>query len=221
MKLNEMETQLVITLGPSGRGKSTAISTLDPLKTVIFNTENKPLPFREAKDFKNVVVESSGKLLAFLIEASTREDIEVIVIDSFSAWLDHLMNYARLNYKNYEIFNHYNEQIYSLFQIIRRTKKYVILIAHDEILTDGDGATVKRVKVQGNKWEGLIEKEANIVLYANVAHTGETGENSYYFETQSDGKTSAKSPRGMFDSFTIPNDYGLVISKIKEYYNYK
>ena len=39
----------------------------------------------------------------------------------------------------------------------------------------------------------------------------------YVFVTQSNGLTTAKSPMGMFDSVTIPNDLQLVLDKIKEY----
>jgi hypothetical protein len=31
--------------------------------------------------------------------------------------------------------------------------------------------------------------------------------------------TTAKSPRGMFDELSIPNDLSLVSTKINEYYN--
>jgi hypothetical protein len=39
----------------------------------------------------------------------------------------------------------------------------------------------------------------------------------YSFITQSDGMTTAKSPRGMFETLEIPNDLKFVINKINEY----
>ena len=41
----------------------------------------------------------------------------------------------------------------------------------------------------------------------------------YYFVTQTDGVTTAKSPKGMFDEIYIPNDLNYVSTKIDEYYN--
>lgn len=38
------------------------------------------------------------------------------------------------------------------------------------------------------------------------------------FITNYDGQFPAKSPVGMFDEVGIPNDLGLVIKKVKEYY---
>lgn len=42
---------------------------------------------------------------------------------------------------------------------------------------------------------------------------------SYQFITNNDGQLPAKSPLGMFDSLTIPNDLGLVSEKIDAYNN--
>jgi hypothetical protein len=41
----------------------------------------------------------------------------------------------------------------------------------------------------------------------------------YYFVTQTDGVTTAKSPRGLFEDLYIPNDLGYVSKKIGEYYD--
>ena len=42
---------------------------------------------------------------------------------------------------------------------------------------------------------------------------------AYQFCTNTDGKNSAKSPLGMFESRLIPNDMSLVLGRIYEYYN--
>jgi len=59
--------------------------------------------------------------------------------------------------------------------------------------------------------EGLF----SIVLLAG-SYKDETGIH-YVFLTQNDGTSTAKSPRGMFDTLSIPNDLQLVLNKIKQY----
>lgn len=208
---------LVIVLGQSGRGKSTSIRNLNPKTTVIFNTEAKVLPFKGASKFKNVAVDKPSDLIGFFTGAQEREGIEVLVVDSFSAWSDMLMEESRLKNKGYDIFNWYNDQVYKLFQILKRSKKFTILIGHDEVLNTAQGETLKRLKVEGKKWEGWCEKEAVVVLYATMESDG-NGKNKYVFQTQSDGVTSAKSPLDMFKDFEIANDLKLVVDTIKAYY---
>lgn len=208
---------LIIVVGQSGRGKSSSIKNLDPKTTLIFNTESKPLPFKEASKFKNVYVEKPSNLVEYFEGAQEKEEFKTIVIDSFSAWTDLLMEESRMLKKGYDVFNYYNEKIYQLFKLLKKSTKYVILIGHDEVLTTSQGETLKRLKIDGKKWEGVVEKEAVIVLYATMRSDGK-GNNSYIFQTQSDGVTSAKTPAGMFEEFEIPNDLSVVITHIEAYY---
>jgi len=48
--------------------------------------------------------------------------------------------------------------------------------------------------------------------------TGEDNNTSYYFSTQTDGSSTAKSPKGMFEEKLIPNDLSLVAESINSYY---
>ena len=55
-----------------------------------------------------------------------------------------------------------------------------------------------------------------IVLFAETM-LKENNLREYFFTTQTDGVTTAKSPMGMFP-FKIPNDLKLVSDRIDEYY---
>ena len=61
-----------------------------------------------------------------------------------------------------------------------------------------------------------------MVLYSTVKFT-DKGEAEYGFYThrsmQGTVEIPAKSPEGMFEEDFIPNDLGLVVRKINEYYN--
>lgn len=213
-----MYKPLTIIMGRSGLGKSFSIRNLNPETTVIFNTELKPLPFRGSNAFKNVYLEEPDRLFSYISQVYSRDDIEVIVIDSFSAWSEALMRQCRQNFKNYEIFNQYNSMISNLMQLLKKSPKQVFLIGHEEVVNLPSGETITSMKVQGKIWEGLLEKEAVIVMHCAMTADGE-GANQYYFETQSNGSTNAKSPAEMFADFRIPNDLNLINEAIKEYYN--
>ena len=50
----------IFIVGPSGTGKSSSLRNLNPATSIILNTEQKALPFREASTFKlNVPIAST------------------------------------------------------------------------------------------------------------------------------------------------------------------
>lgn len=209
---------LVIVMGRSGFGKSTSIRTLDPKTTVVFNTELKPLPFKGAGKFRNVYLENQSDLPKYIARSQTKDDVEVIVIDSFTGWTEELMKECRMKNKGYDVFNSYNSTIRDLMKQLKKSTKQVILLGHEDITQLDNGQTVIAMKVEGQVWRGVLEKEAVVVLHSVMDSDGE-GNNTYYFETQSDGSTNAKSPMEMFEDFRIANDLNLVVTKIDEYYN--
>lgn len=208
---------LVIIMGRSGLGKSYSIRNLDPKKTVVFNTELKPLPFKGSKKYKNVYIEESDKLIDYFEAAQNKPEIEVIVIDSFSGWTESLMEQSRLRHKGYDVFNNYNNQIAKFFKMLKKSTKQVFLIGHEDVTTLDSGQSIIGLKVEGQVWRGVCEKEAVCVLHAGMSSDGK-GNNQYYLETQSNGSTNAKTPNEMFDKFQIENDLNYVFTKIKEYY---
>lgn len=207
---------LAIVMGRSGFGKSFSIRNLDPLKTIVFNTELKPLPFKGSGKFLNIYLEEPAKLLEYF-SAAQGKDYEVIVIDSFSGWTEQLMKDCRKKRKGYDIFNLYNAQIGEFFTMLKKSTKQVFLIGHEDVTTLSSGESIIGLKVEGQVWRGVCEKEAVCVFHAVMESDGK-GHNSHFLETQSNGSTNAKSPAGMFTDFKIENDLALVHQKIKEYY---
>lgn len=218
-----MVKPVTIIVGGSGRGKTTSIRTLNPKKTIIFNTEYKPLPFKNAGfGERNVYLGTSEALLTSLSQLINSDkpeakEIEVIVIDSFSAWTDMLREECEFKFKGFERWNAYNSKVSELFKLLKKSNRYAFLIGHDEVIQSEEEGTQRRLKVAGKQWEGMCEKEAVVVLWATTAKS-ETGSPRYVFQTQTNGVTSAKSPMGMFDDFEIDNDLGMVVSKIADYF---
>lgn len=58
----------------------------------------------------------------------------------------------------------------------------------------------------------------DIILYATCSK-GSDNKMIYQYVTNNDGVYPARTPAGMFNETYIPNDLGLVSSKIDEYYN--
>ena len=93
-----------------------------------------------------------------------------------------------------------------------------VMIGHAEQSTDLSGNRRLKFKTVGKLVDNIITMEGmfTVVLFTHVGIDPE-GNTSYTFITQSDGTTTAKSPRGMFKELNIPNDIKDVITKIDEY----
>ena len=97
-------------VGPSGRGKTYSFRNMDKERTLFINVENKPLPFLPG--FTNTIIpQNSSEVLAALSAGSTNPNIDAIIVDSFSAYVDLLLSEARITKRGFDIWNHYNENI--------------------------------------------------------------------------------------------------------------
>jgi len=199
-------------VGASGKGKTDAARDLDRNKTAFINIENKPLPFKG--DFKyHYRPQTIAAVTTALIEAGKTEEITVVFIDSFSAFIDIVLAEARAKYKGFDTWNFYNDEIAKFLNLIKKVPKDLFIVAHYEILGI-EGAMEKRIKVKGKEMEGLVEKEFTIVLYAD-SRVGDKGP-EYFFETFKEG-TSAKCPRDLFKTIKIPNDYNMIVKALDEF----
>lgn len=212
----------ILLVGASGSGKTYSFENLNPLTTGFINPENKPLPFKnEFKYFKNSSTTSkAGEALA---EYNDNPEIECIVFDSFSAYVEMALQELRNNgITGFDLWNAYNTNIGRLLASIKLVKKHLFITAHYEILdADGDGNKEKRVKVKGKEWEGLIEKEFTIVMYCKAIKKKEKMP-QHYFKIINEGDDSTKVPPAIFgkeamEKFIIPNDAKFVIEKIEEF----
>lgn len=204
----------VLIVSQSGKGKTYSFRNMDENKTGFINAENKPLPF-----IKNFAFHARPKafagVMAALDDYAKNPDIDVIVLDSLSAAFEMLAEEARKNYSGWDIWNHYNKKIGEFLKKVKDIEKEVFITAHYELLNI-EGETERRVKAKGKEWEGVIEKEFTIVLYAKDKYKGETPE--YFFKLAAEG-SSAKCPPGIFGEgiLQIENDSKKVLDKIQEF----
>lgn len=211
------EKYQILIVGASGKGKTFAAQNLDRETTGYINVENKPLPFRDnfSTHAKPTTVAQVKESFQAMVQ---NEAITTIFFDSFSAYLDILVRECRATKTGFEIWNKYNEEIGKFLHAIKACGKDIIMTAHYEILGI-EGAMEKRVKSKGKEWEGTIEKEFTIVLYAD-SKTSAQGRPEYFFNLYQEG-TSAKCPPSIFgeDVLQIPNDYKIIMDKLNEFRN--
>lgn len=72
------------------------------------------------------------------------------------------------------------------------------------------------------EWEGVVEKEATCVFYANPRPKPAGDGVDYKFLTNTpDGIIPAKTPMGMFPELLIDNDIAAIIAIYDKFYDYK
>ena len=210
----------IMILGQSGRGKSFSLRNLPVKPTIILNHERKTLPFKGSSKFNELRPKNVKETFNALDKIIADKAVKVVVIESLSAFLDMLLAEARILHKNWDVFTHYNEKIYYLFERIRKLNdagKHTIVISHNDInINDLTGETTINAKVKGQEWKGAVEKEFDIVVHAEM-NMNEDGTPEYHFRTQTDGLVPAKAPYEMFDDILIENDMNFVLKKVHEY----
>lgn len=205
----------VLLIGASGKGKTYSFRNLNQQRTGFINAEDKPLPFKANFKFHAKPKKFDGMMKA-LDDYSANPEIDVIVIDSLSAAFETLVEEAREKFTNWDVWNYYNKKISELLKKIKGIKKEVIITAHYEVL-NVEGTTEKRVKAKGKEWEGVIEKEFTMVLYAEDKYKKD-GIPEYSFRLMGEG-LSAKCPPDIFGVGVthIPNDTQYIVDKILEF----
>lgn len=195
----------VLIVGESGSGKSTSLRNFEPSEIGIFNVASKPLPFRKKLPLAN------GASYETIAKSLSSPKLHTYVIDD-SQYLLCFELFRTVNDVGYQKFTNMALNFYNLIQfIIYKTPPNVIVyfLHHAETTADGKvkAKTIGKMLDEKLTVEGLF----SIVLYCQ--NDGIT----HKFITQSDGKTTAKSPMKMFE-LEMDNDLKLVDTKIREYY---
>lgn len=219
----------ILVIGDSGQGKSTSITSLNPDTTFIINVIGKDLPFKGwkskytmlSKDNPHghmIVTQNADDIIRGLKAISEKHpEIKTIVIDDFQ----YIMSFefmARAKEKGFDKFVEIGQKG---FEVLRTTQALrddliVVVLAHSEDVT-ANGYTKTKIKTIGRMLDEKITVEGLFTIVLQAVAMKENKKMAYYFVTQSDGTTTAKSPMGMFDDVYIPNNLQLVLDKVKEY----
>lgn len=219
---------VIMLLGKSGTGKSTSIKTLDPKDTIVINVLGKRLPFKGSsslynKENKNLFrLDDYNQVIKLLEQAPST--IKNIVIDD-SIYIMRKEYFARakeVGYGKYTELAQHFQQIVSTCEKMRDDLN-VFLILHSEDITSDNTTTGYKVSTIGK----LLDTQYNpievvpMVLYSSVKYD-DKGNATYGFYTHRTKEGSveipAKTPAEMFNEDFIPNDLGLVVKAMNDYY---
>ena len=195
----------VLIMGESGSGKSCSLRNFDKSEVVIYNIAGKPLPFRNQlnkadnvsyaqiannmikKSYKTYVIDDSQYLMAFEMFDRAKES-------GYNKFTD-----VALNFRNLVDF------------VIKQMPADTIVYFLHHIETTETG------KIKAKTSGKMLDNQLTLEGLFSIVLLCKTDGKEHYFETQSDGYTTCKSPMEMFD-FKIDNDLKMVDTKIREYY---
>lgn len=219
---------LVFLVGRSGMGKSTSLRNLNPDETVIINTDQKALPFKqfalnynaEKKNYRKT--SDISLVLSTLKKVNENTNIKTVVIDTWSRIMtDAIMNPTFRNASGFSKWGDMSGAQYDLINYINdgmRDDMIVYLLAHPETHYDESGFPSERIAVQGKQLEKFVpESFSTVVLYVEVMKIAGQP-NRHVFRTVSSGTDTCKTPLEMFPEKEIDNDLVIVNQTIREYY---
>ena len=221
--------QLVFLVGKSGSGKSTSLRNLNSDETVIINTDQKALPFKNfrlnySEEKRNYRKTSDVSIvLATLKKVNELPNVKTVVVDTWSRIMtDAIMNPSFRAEKGFDKWGKMAAAQYDLINFIHDSMRediIVYLIAHPETHYDDAGFSSERIGVQGKMLEKFVpESFSTIVLYAEIVKTpGQP--NKHVFRTVSSGNDTCKTPLEMFEENEVENDLIAINETIREYYS--
>ena len=197
----------VLILGESGSGKSCSLRNFNKDELVIYNVAGKPLPFRKELNIANNVTYNQ-------IKANMKKgNFKTYVIDD-SQYLMAFEMFDRAKEIGYNKFTDVALNFRNLVDfVIKDTSKDTIVyfLHHTEITDTG--------KIKAKTSGKMLDNQLTLEGLFSIVLLCKTDGQEHYFETQSDGYTTCKSPMEMFP-LKIDNDLKLVDITIREYYGF-
>ena len=201
-------------LGESGTGKSTALRNMRPADTLLIQAIKKPLPFRSEgwkylqKEGGNIIVSDDANQIINLMQRTQRD---VIVIDDYQYILANEFM-RRTDERGFDKFTDIGKHAWEIIRAAADLPdhKRVYILSHTETTDAGrvKAKTIGRMLDEKITLEGMF----SIVLRTAVIN------DQYVFRTRNNGSDTVKTPLGMFDAETIPNDLAAVDAAIVDFY---
>lgn len=196
----------VLILGESGSGKSASLRNFSEKEIGIFNVAGKPLPFRKPLPCVN----NAG--YATIMKGLSAPKLKRYAIDD-SQYLLAFEFFDRAKETGYNKFTDIALNFRELIDFVTRSTPpdcIVYFLHHTE--TDGNGNL--KAKTIGK----MLDEKLTVEGLFSIVLLCRSTKDRYYFVTQSEGYSTAKSPMEMFPA-EIDNDLKMVDDTIREYYN--
>lgn len=221
---------VVMLLGKSGTGKSTSIKTLNPEETIIVNVLGKKLPFKGSSalystEKKNLFrIDDYQQMINLLLACDKQAHIKNIILDDFIYIMrkEYFKRAKEAGYAKYTELAQHFQQIISTCESMREDIN-VFMILHSEDVQSERTTVGYKVSTIGQ----LLDSQYNpievvpMVLYSSIKFD-EKGNPTYGFYTHAtmEGgvQIPAKTPDEMFTEDFIPNDLGMIVKAMNEYY---
>ena len=201
----------VLILGESGSGKSASLRNMPPDETILINAVGKPLPFRGKFPF--TVNTNNYSKIKTAIKKSTEKFKRCVIDDSqYLLAFDYL---SRAKETGYGKFTDLALSFVDLIEYVTNNTPpdYIVYFLHHVEFTE-DG------RIKAKTIGKMLDEKIGIEGLCTIVLLCKTDGKRHYFVTQSDGRTTAKSPMEMFDS-EIDNDLNMVDETIRKYYEFK
>lgn len=223
---------ICIILGNSGTGKSSSIRGLNPEETLILNVLKKKLPFKGSSslynsEHKNLFNIDDHISAINLLEACNKSALHIknIIIDDaiYIMRKEYFKRAKEAGYGKYTELAQHFQQLISTCENLRDDIN-VFFILHSEDISSDNTTVGYKVSTIGK----LLDTQYNpmevvpMILYSGIKYD-DKGNATYGFYThrvkEGTVEIPAKSPADMFEEDFIPNDLGIVIKAMNEYYN--
>lgn len=218
-------SNVIFILGESGTGKTASMRNIKHKENFLIQSIKKPLPFKTKKesyipvqkkgDFTigNIFCSDNSMRIHSLLQeiSDNRNDIKTICIDDFQYLMSN--EYMRRCKENgWDKFTDIGKSCWDLLSLAMglRDDLNIYILSHTEKNEDGS----LKIKTIGKMLDEKITLEGMVtmVLYTII------NDNNYLFQTQNNGRNTAKSPMGMFKEILIENDLKFVNESINDFY---
>lgn len=225
-------SNFVICIGASGSGKSTSIKGLDPKETVVINVLGKRLPFKGSNSMynaenKNLFKTSSWDSVLKLLNKISKAlpDVKNIVIDD-GIYIMRNEFFDRSLERGFDKYNELADHFRKIMQASAglRDDINVFMMLHIESVESDGGIRSYKASTVGKLLDKMFDPLENVTITLFCEpQFDENGKPTYGFYTHKlrvDGiEIPAKTPDGMFEEDFIPNDLGIVVKAMNDYYN--
>lgn len=195
----------VLVMGESGSGKTAALRNFKPGEVGVLNVASKPLPFRAKLPTVNNARYSE------IVSALKEGKFKSYAIDD-SQYLMAFEQFDRAKETGYGKFTDMALNFYHLVKfIIQQTPpETIVYFLHHTETTDAG-------KVKAKTLGKMLDNQLTLEGLFSIVLLCRTDGSRHWFETQSDGYTTVKSPMEMFPP-EIDNDLKAVDDAIRAYY---
>lgn len=218
-------------MGKSGSGKSTSIKTLNPKETIIFNVLKKKLPFKGSSKLYNVEnknlfnLDDYSQIVSYLqsIDKGATYVKNIVIDDStYIMRKEYFKTAKQTGFNKFVDMAAHFQSIISTAENMREDINLFLIMHCEEVVSDNTIVGYKPSTVGK-----LIDSSYNpievvpILLFSSVKYD-DKGNASYGFYThrcmEGNIEIPAKSPDELFEEDFIPNDLGMVVKAMEEYY---